>query len=150
MFAIDPHRFAGDELAHEAAPFTFRKLGANAKGAELVVAVLQDFVGGFAAQDVDVVARAKGAAAALLDTVHAREQLAGGFGGVEGLRWVQAVVAVAAGLGRLTKVAEQTNAAAVGGFGQRQQGIELATHDLFVAVGGWAFVNHAALVDHVL
>ena len=47
------------------------------------------------------------------------------------------------------KISQQAHAAAVRGFGQTQQGIELAAHDLFELLLGRALVNHAALVDHV-
>jgi hypothetical protein len=51
------------------------------------------------------------------------------------------------GLVGFTKVAQQSHAAAVGGLGQGQQGVELAAHDLFEVFAGRALVDHAALVD---
>jgi alkanesulfonate monooxygenase SsuD/methylene tetrahydromethanopterin reductase-like flavin-dependent oxidoreductase (luciferase family) len=48
------------------------------------------------------------------------------------------------------EVLQQAHAAAVGGFGQRQQGIELAAQHGLEFFLGPAFVDHAALVDHVL
>jgi len=82
----------------------------------------------------------------------------------------EAVVAIAAGVARLAcahahvnalavirwfgiglaKVAQQPHTAAVGGFGQAQQRVELAAHDLFELFARRALVDHAALVHHVV
>ena len=106
--------------------------------------------------------RAKAVAAGLVAAVHGGQQFARRIGAVPHFGRVQAVVAVAAirhvhalaalGLAFVgfVKVAQQAHAAAVGGFGQGQQGVELAAHDLFELFARRAFVDHAALVHHVL
>ncbi|GAO22467.1 hypothetical protein ALISP_2287 [Alicycliphilus sp. B1] len=63
---------------------------------------------------------------------------------------IEAVVAVAAGFGLLAEVAQQPHAAAVRGLGQGQQRVELAAHDGLELLARGAFVDHAALVHHVL
>ena len=126
------------------------------------MAALHHLVGLFATHDVHGVACAKAVAAALVGAVHGGQQLARCVGAVPHLGWVQAVVAVAAvrhvhalrdfglPLVGLVKVAQQPHAAAVGGFCQGQQRIEFAAHDLFELFTRRAFVDHAALVHHVL
>ena len=152
----------GDQLTHHGTQLLLAVVRAQAKSADGLVATLHHLVGFLAAHDVHGVACAKVVAAALVATVHGRQQLAGRVGPVPHLGRVQAVVAVAAKrhvnalcavllacIG-LAKITQQTHAAAVGRLGQTQQCIELAAHDLFELFARWAFVDHAALVHHVL
>ena len=136
------------------------------------MAVLAHLLGVLSAQHVHDVARAKGQLAGLVHAVDGGQQLARGVRAIPQGRGLHAVVAVAAGglchaLQRpafnvrlcvfsrcaqavlLAEVSQQPHAAAVRGLGQAQQGIELAAHDLLEGVLGRAFVDHAALVDHV-
>ena len=113
--------------------------------------ILRHFVGGFAAQNIHDVTGAKADAGSLLHPVNAAEHLARRVGGVPHRRRVQAVVAIHAGLAVFAKVAQQAHAPAVRVFGQRQQCVKLAAHDLFeLFAGDFAGVYHAALVHHVL
>ena len=85
----------------------------------------------------------------LLHAVDGRQQLARGVGAVPHRRRVQqVVVAVAAGRAA-SPVAQHPHAAAVHRFGQREQGVSLPASPAEVVAGG-TFVDHAALVHHVL
>ena len=114
------------------------------------MAVLQYFVAAFAAHDIHQVARAKADAAVLLDTVNRGKQHLRRLRAVPDFGRLQAVVAVAAGRAGLVKIGQQAGAPAIGGFGQTQERLQLAAHDLFEIFLGRAFVNHAPLVHHVL
>ena len=142
----------GNELAQHTAQLLFGKLGADAKSAQARVSVLLHLLRVFAAQDVHHMACTKGFAVLLVNAVNGREQHACGFSPVPNLRGLQTVVAIAAfhlGIG-FPKITQQSPPPTVGGFGQREQGIELATHDLFEVFPCWAFIDHAALVDHIV
>ena len=89
-------------------------------------------------------------AAHLLHPVHGAEQLARGVGAVPHVRRLQAVVTITAGLAGLTKIGQQAHAAAVGGLGQAQQGVEFAAQPLLELFAGGALIDHASLVHHVL
>ena len=151
-----------DQLAHHGAQLLLAVLGPHPKGADALVAALHHFFGFFAAHDVHGVASAKAVAAALVAAVHGRQQFACGVGAVPHLGGVEAVVAVPAighvnalrarglALVGFPKVTQQTNASAVGGFRQAEQRVEFAAHHLFELFAGRAFVDHAALIHHVL
>ena len=142
----------GDELAQHATQLLFCELRANAKSAQACMAILLDFFRVFPAQDVHHMAGTKGFTVLLVDTVDGREQHAGRFCPVPNLRRLQAVVAIATchlGVG-LPKIAQQSPTTAVGGFGQGEQCIEFASHDLFEVFPRGAFIDHAALVDHIV
>src|SRR6476469_8616979 len=112
-FDIDLEQPGGDELPEHAAPLPRVELGADAVGAQRFVAVLADLRGVRPTQDVDHVRGAEALAAA----VDARQRLARRDGAVPPLRWIQAVVAMAAGAGmRFAKVAKQRLPSAAGGF----------------------------------
>ena len=140
----------GNQLAHHGAQLALAVLGAQTEGADTFVAALLHFVSQLATHDVHGVARSERDAAALLQPVHGGQQLARGIGRVPDFGRLQAVVAVVAVRAFLAKVAQQAHAAAIGGLGQAQQGVELAAHGLLEIFLGRAFVDHAALVDHVL
>ncbi len=111
---------------------------------------LLDLFGALAAQDVHDVACAKADATLLLHAVDGAEQLARRVGAVPNVRRRQAVVAILAGLAGFIKIAQQPHTPAIRRLGQSQERIELAAQAVLEFFAGGAFVNHSALVHHVL
>ena len=99
---VDFQQAERDALARDGAPFSVAALPAYGEGAQLIVAALRDFVGGFAAQHVDHVHRAE----ALARAVHAGEQLLRRQRAIEGRGCIETGVAVAAGRGGLAEISE--------------------------------------------
>ena len=114
------------------------------------MAVLRDFFSGFAAQYVHQVPRTEAHTALAVDAVNRGQQHLRRFAGVPHRGWLQAVVAIAAGCAVLPEVSQQAHTAAVAGFGQAQQRVELAAQHSLEFFGRRALVDHAPLVDHVL
>ena len=117
--------------------------------------MLADLFCRFAAHDVHHVSSPKGHAAGLLNAVDGAEQLTRSIRTIPHLGRVQAVVAVPATVAGpitqlLAKICQQSHPATVCGFGQAQQGVELATQALLELFACRTFVNHAALVHHIL
>ena len=109
-----------------------------------------DLLVGLAAQHVDQVLRTEGVTAGPGAAVDAGQELLRQHGAVDGLRGRQAVVAVAAGLGVLTKIGQQAHATAVGGFAQRQHGIQLAALQPLEFLAGFRRLDEASLLHHVV
>ena len=95
-------------------------------------------------------AGAEADAALLLHPVDGGQQLARGSVPSQISGGVRQLSQLPQGLDCFAEVAEQPHAPAVGGFGQRQQRVELAAHHLLEVFAGRALVDHAALVHHVL
>ena len=114
------------------------------------MAVGRDLLVGLAAQHVDQVLRTEGVTAGPGAAVDAGQELLRQHGAVDGLRGRQAVVAVAAGRGVLTEIGQQTHAAAVGGFAQRQHGIQLAALQPLEFLAGFRRLDEAPLLHHVV
>ena len=85
-----------------------------------------------------------------MHAVDAREEFARGIRGIGRLRRVQAVIAIPTGRAVFAKVAQQLHTPALGGFRQGQQGVEFGAQHLLERIGRRAFVDHPALVHHVL
>ena len=118
---VHHHRAHGQQLAQHAAQLQLAQMGAHAKGAQALVAVLGHFFGLFAAHNVHQLARAKADAAELVDAVNGGQKHLCGLRAVPHSRWMQAVVAIAAGLAGLAKISEQAGAPAVNRLGQAQE-----------------------------
>ena len=91
-----------------------------------------------------------GGAKAAAGAIHRRKGLAGRFSHVLGAVGFEADIAVAAGLGQaFAEVAEQHLAATGRGFGEGDQGIELAVFDRLLAGFGAGVVDEAAQLGHI-
>src|SRR5690606_4126748 len=143
------HQAQRDQLPQHGAPFGLGEVGADAEGAQRVVAVAVHALVGLAAQDRDDVLRAETESAGLSHAVDARQQLTRRFGGVPRLWRVETVVAIAAGAAGLAEVSEQPHTPAVDGFGQAEHGVELGARDALVGVVGLRLLDQATLLDHV-
>ena len=99
----------------------------------------------FATQNVNQMPSAKALLTVLPKAVNTTEHLASSLGPIPGSRRVQAVVTIAARLAFFPKIGQQADTAAVTGFGQGQQGVQLAPLDAFELVSRRAFIDHAAL-----
>ena len=130
---------ACDQLPENAAPLLRVVFAADAESTQRLVAELAHLGGVGTAQYVDQVRGAEALAAA----VDTGQRLACGIGGVPGLWWVQAVVAVAAiaGMG-LAEIGQQGLPAAGGGFAIADQGIELGVFQPLAFRARLPFFDH--------
>ena len=136
----------GHQLAKQAAPLAPVQLLADAIDAQVLVAQGPDFFAVGPQQHVHQMGGAKAAAGA----IHRREGLAGRFGHVLAAVGFEADIAVAAGLLEgFAEVAEQHLAATGRGFGEADQGIELAVFDRLLARFGAGVFDEAAQLGHI-
>ncbi|CUJ50421.1 Uncharacterised protein [Achromobacter sp. 2789STDY5608628] len=147
---VDGQQALRQQLAQHAAPGRVAQVFAHAEHAQGFVAVLLGAVGDLAAQDVDDVAGAVALAAFLPEAVDGRQHLLRGHGAVPGLGRIEADVAIAAGRDVLAEIRQQPHAAAFHGFAQPQHGVQLLAEAAAVGVVAGGFVDHAALLHHVL
>src|SRR5690606_18160463 len=112
----------------------------------VLVAEAGALLGFLADENVDDVSRAE----ALSSTVDGRHDLDGSLGAVPGFdrRGAGVAVVAAAGMG-LAEVAQDRLSAALSGFADAEQRIELGVLEALDLVGGVALVDHAAALDHV-
>ena len=112
----------------------------------MVVPGAGDLVGAVAGKHVDQVVDAE----ALAGAVDTAQGLLGGFGGVEGFRWMQAGVAVTAGLFQgFSKVVQQCLAAAMGDFAQPQHAFQALVFVALVLLVATALGEHLFELDGV-
>ena len=144
---IGAHEAADDQLAQQRPPLPVVRVGADAEGGEIVVAVLKNFRGRLAAQHVDDVRGAE----ALTGAHDAGHQLLRRHRAVEGARRRQANVAVAALRRRLfAEVAKQRGAATGRDFAPAEQRVQLAAFDAFVLFVRFGLLHHLPQPHHVL
>ncbi|MCY1215266.1 hypothetical protein D9M72_271080 [compost metagenome] len=149
-FVVHRQQALRQQLAQHAAPGGVAEVFAHAEHAERFVAVLLGAFGDLAAQDVDDVARAVALAAFLPQAVDGGQHLLRRDRPVPGLRGIQADVAIAAGRDLLAEVGQQAHAPAFHRFAQPQHGVELLAEPPAVGLLAGRFVDHAALLHHVL
>src|ERR1700761_7393064 len=95
---------------------------ADAESGELVMAQADDALVGLAEEDRDDMRLPE----ALAGAINAGQQLLCGDGAIERPGWIETNIAVAACFAVVPEIAQQNLPPALAGFGEPQQGIELA------------------------
>src|SRR5437899_2363425 len=119
---------------------------ADAEGGELVVAEPHDALVVLAQENRDDVRLPE----ALAGSVDAGEQLLRRNGAVEGLRWIEADVAIAARLAVVAEIAQQHLPATLAGFRKAQERVELAVVHPLARLGRLRLVDEAAAQPDIL
>ena len=114
---VDMQHVMRYQLPEHGTPGLFIEFGADAEGAEILVAPLQHALGVAAQQNIDDMHGAK----TLAGAIHAGQGLARRFGAIPHLRRIKAGIAIAAALGGFTEIGQQAHAAAGGALAQAKR-----------------------------
>src|SRR5690606_38824330 len=133
-----------------ASPRLVAEVGAYSEHAQRVVPILANAQCGLTAQDIGDMPRTIALPSFTPKTEDRREQLLCGHRTVPALRRLKASVAVPARRNLLPEIGQQLLAAAVHGLTQGEHGIQLATGASLELIVPGRFIDHPALLDHVL
>ena len=146
-FEIDIRQTTGHQLAEQRAPFALAHRLADTVHRQMLMAEAADFFVVLAQQHIHQMPDA----ITLAGAVDRRERLTGRLGGVPGLHAIDAVVAVAAGLGHVfVEVGQQGLTTAAGFFAEREHGVELVLLQTLVALVAFGVLQHLLEHHHVL
>ncbi|MEJ0008543.1 MAG: hypothetical protein WDM77_19815 [Steroidobacteraceae bacterium] len=138
-----------DQLANDGAPLNFRKLSADAEGAEPFMTVVADAWRGLAPQHIDEMLRTKTHAAGLPDPVDAGQQHLRGAGAIPLGGRFQTVIAVPARRGSLSKVIQQAHPPTAHALAQSNHGIKLRRAHTPVGLRRVRLLDHAPQLHDV-